>query len=130
MLRIIDIIWYYFGSTKGCGCLDDKSVRFHLKRCGAHILKLLEGHIEDLKGQHGMSLPQARKDTSARVLSAPPGTPILTGRDLSARADPTLPVQTLLNPSPSLTIWPTCDSHSVGLEASTVPGHLVPGWQP
>lgn len=91
---------------------------------------MLEGPIEDLKGQDGMSLPQARKDTSARVLSARPGTPILTGRDLSARADPTLPVQTLLNPSPSLTIWPTGDSHSVDPEAGTLSGHLVPGWQP
>lgn len=103
---------------------------FPLKGCGVHILKLLEGHIEDLKGQDGMSLPQARKDTGAKVLSAPPGTPILTGRDLSARVDPTLPVQTLLSPSLSLTTWPTCESHSVGLAAGTLSGHLVPGWQP
>lgn len=53
-----------------------------------------------------MSLPQATRDSGARVLSILLGTPILTGRDLTARVDLTLPVQTLLSPLHPLTSDP------------------------
>ena len=93
-------------------------------------MKSLEGCIQCLKGQNGMSLLQATRNSGARVLSILLGTPILTGRDLTARVDLTLPVQTLLSSSPSLNIWPPCESHSVGLEAGTLSGQLVLGWPP